>query len=167
MNDTLKKWLLYLLLGLMPVWLLETVFLPRLDLAVMPVLLPVCVVAAAVLEGAFWGAQFGLAVGLVWTLTYAGASPWRLTLLTLVGMAAGVVSQYALRRSLSGCLLCAAGVMGALEVLTILGGLTNDLSTPGPLLLLAIEEFAVTMVCAPLVYFLFYNLYRKAGGKPV
>ena len=167
MNDTLKKWLLFLLGGLMPVWLLETVFIPRLDPAVMPVLLPVCVVAAAVLEGAFFGAQFGLAAGLVWALTYAGASPWRLALLTLVGMAAGVVSQYALRRSLSGCLICAAGVMGVLEVLNVLNGLINDLSDVGPLVLMAMGEFAVTVLCAPFVYFLFYKLYRKAGGKPI
>ena len=48
MNDTLKKWLLYLLAGLLPVWLLDTVLLPRLGLSVAPVLLPVCVVAVSV-----------------------------------------------------------------------------------------------------------------------
>ena len=45
MNDTLKKWLLYLLAGLVPVWLLDTVLIPRLGLSAAPVLLPVCVVA--------------------------------------------------------------------------------------------------------------------------
>lgn len=167
MNDTLKKWLLYTLGGLLPVWLLDTVFLPRFDLSVAPVLLPVCVVAMAVLEGAFPGAQFGLVTGLVWALTYAGAASGRIPLLTLVGMLSGVVSQYALRRSLSGCMLCAAGTMALLGGLNILGGLVNDLATLGPLLLLAGKEFVVTLVCTPLVYALFYKLYRKAGGKPV
>ena len=167
MNDTLKKWLLYLGGGLIPVWLLDTVFLPRFDLSVAPVLLPVCVVAVAVLEGAFPGAQFGLIAGLVWALTYAGGVTGRIPLLTLAGMLSGVVSQYALRRSLSGCMLCAAGVMALLEVLNILGGLVNDLATLGPLLLLAMEEFVVTLACTPLIYLLFYVLYRKAGGKPV
>jgi len=167
MNDTLKKWLLYVLGGLVPVWLLDTVLLPRFDLSVAPVLLPVCVVVVAVLEGAFYGAQFGLIAGLVWALTYAGAPTGRIPLLTLVGMLSGVVSQYALRRSLSGCLLCTAGTMGVLGVLSILGGLVTNLATLGPLLLLAGQEFIVTLVCTPLVYALFYKLYRKAGGKPV
>jgi len=167
MNDTLKKWLLYTMAGLLPVWLLDTVLLPRFDLGVTPVLLPLCVVAVAVLEGAFPGAQFGLIAGLVWALTYAGAPTGRIPLLTLVGMLSGVVSQYALRRSLSGCLLCAAGAMAVLEVLNILGGLITDLATLGPLVLVAGQEFIVTLICAPVIYWLFYKLYRKAGGKPV
>ena len=167
MNDTLKKWLLYILGGLVPVWLLDTVLLPRFDLGVAPVLLPLCVVAVAVLEGAFFGAQFGLIAGLVWALTYAGAPTGRIPLLTLVGMLSGVVSQYALRRSLSGCLLCAAGTMAVLGVLNILGGLITGLATLGPLVLLAGQEFIVTLICAPVIYWLFYKLYRKAGGKPV
>ena len=167
MNDTLKKWLLYTLGGLLPVWLLDTVLLPRLDLPLSPVLLPVCVVALSVLEGAFPGAQFGLAAGVVWALAYAGGSPGRIPLLTLVGMVSGVVSQYALRRSLSGCMLCTAGTVFLLEVLNVLGGFINDLAAAGPLLLMGLGELLATMLCTPIVYFLFYHLYRKAGGKPV
>ena len=167
MNDTLKKWLLYLLAGLLPVWLLDTVLLPRLGLSIAPVLLPVCVVAVAVLEGAYPGTQFGLAAGLMWALTYAGASAWRIPLLTLIGMLSGAVTQYALRRSLSGCMVCAALTMARLGLLGILGGLITGLAAPGPLVLLVLEEFFVTLVCTPVVYLLFYKLYRKAGGKPV
>ena len=167
MNDTLKKWLLYLLGGLLPVWLLDTVVLPRMDLGVAPVLLPLCVVAMAVLEGAFPGAQFGLVTGVVWALTYAGATAFRIPLLTLVAVLSGIVSQYALRQSLAGCMLCAAGTLGVMEGLNILNGLINDLSTLGPLMLLGMKEFAVSLLCAPLIYLLFYKLYRLSGGKPV
>ena len=167
MNDTLKKWLLYGLGGLVPVWILDTVLLPRMGLPLSPVLLPVCVVALSVLEGAFPGAQFGLAAGAFWALTYAGGTPVRIPLLTLVGMVCGVVSQYALRRSLSGCMLCTAGTILLLEVLNVLGGLINDLAGAGPLLLAGMGEWFVTLLCTPAVYFLFYHLYRKAGGKPV
>ena len=167
MNDTLKKWLLYGLGGLLPVWLLETVVLPRLGLPLSPVLLPLCVVTLSVLEGAFPGAQFGLLSGIVWALTYAGGVPGRIPLLTLAGMLSGVVSQYALRRSLSGCVLCAAGTLLLLEVLNILSGLINDLAPLGPLLLVGMGEFCLSMLCTPLIYFLFYQLYRKAGGKPI
>ena len=167
MNDTLKKWMLYLGCGLLPVWLLDTAVLPRLDLGVAPVLLPLCAVAVAVLEGAFPGAQFGLVTGLVWALTYAGASAFRIPLLTLVAVLSGVVSQYALRQSLSGCMLCAAGTLGVMEGLNILNGLINDLAALGPLILLGLKEFGASVLCAPLIYLLFYKLYRLAGGKPV
>lgn len=167
MNDTLKKWLLYGLGGLLPVWILDTVLLPRMGLPLSPVLLPVCVVALSVLEGAFPGAQFGLAAGALWALTYAGGTPGRIPLLTLAGMICGVVSQYALRRSLSGCMLCTAGAVALLEVLHVLGGLINDLAGAGALLLVGLGEWFVTLICAPAVYFLFYHLYRRAGGKPV
>ena len=43
----------------------------------------------------------------------------------------------------------------------------NDLATLGPLTLMAMKEFVVTLVCTPVVYGLFYQLYRKSGGKPV
>lgn len=167
MNDTLKKWLLYALGGLLPVWIADTVLLPRMGLPLAPVLLPVCVVALSVLEGAFTGAQFGLAAGTVWALAYAGGSPARIPLLTLAAMVSGVVSQYALRRSLSGCMLCTAGTVLLLEVLNLLGGIINALAPAGALLRTGIGEFFVTVLCAPAVYFLFYFLYRKAGGKPV
>lgn len=165
MNDTLKKWLLYGLCGLLPVWLVDTAVLPRFG-GTTPVLLPLCVVAVAVLEGAFPGAQFGLAAGLVWALTYAGGSPGRITLLTLIGMLAGVVSQYALRRSLSGAMVCAAGMMALLSALNLFRGFINDVAALGPLLRVALAESAVTLLWAPLIYGLFYQLYRKAGGKP-
>lgn len=167
MNDTLKKWLLYGLGGLLPVWILDTVLLPRMGLPLSPVLLPVCVVALSVLEGAFPGAQFGLAAGALWALTYAGGVPGHIPLLTLVGMVCGVVSQYALRRSLSGCMLCTAGAVALLEVLRVLGGLINDLAEAGPLLLVGLGEWLVTLLWTPVVYLLFYRLYRRAGGKPV
>ena len=167
MNDTLKKWLLYTLGGLLPVWIVDTVLLPRMGLPLSPVLLPVCVVALSVLEGAFSGSQFGLAAGVLWALAYAGGTPGRIPFLTLVGMVSGVVSQYALRRSLSGCMLCTAGAVLLLEVLNLLGGIINDLAPAGALLRTGMGEFFVTVLCAPVIYFLFYFLYRKAGGKPV
>ena len=75
--------------------------------------------------------------------------------------------SFTLRRSLSGCMLCTAGAVALLEVLHVLGGLINDLAGAGALLLVALGEWFVTLISTPAVYFLFYHLYRKAGGKPV
>ena len=166
MNDTLKKWLLYGG-GLVLMSMVDTLLLPRFSLWAAPVLLPMCVVAAAVLEGAFTGAQFGLMAGLVWGLLYAGTFPFRIPLLTVAGMICGAVTQYALRRSLSGCMVCAAAVMGILSLFNVLRGIITGLADPGALVLTAMKESAVTLLCAPIVYGVFYWIYRKAGGKPV
>mgnify|MGYP007025260208 CR=1 FL=1 len=50
-------------------WVLDAYILPRYPLmGVSPVLLPLAVAAVAVLEGAYAGTGFGLAVGLLWEL---------------------------------------------------------------------------------------------------
>ena len=59
------KWFLYAL-ALFPVWLLDACILSRYPLfGVRPMLLPLAVVAVAVLEGSHAGAGLGLGVGLL------------------------------------------------------------------------------------------------------
>ena len=73
-RDQIVKWLTYAL-GLLPVWVLDAYILNRFPLrGVSPTLLPLAVVAVAVLEGAFAGAGFGLGVGLLWALGYPACS---------------------------------------------------------------------------------------------
>lgn len=72
-RDLIHKWLVYAL-GLLPLWLLDDYILPRYPLfGVTPMLLPVAAAAVAVLEGAYAGAGFGMAVGLLWELAYPEA----------------------------------------------------------------------------------------------
>ena len=66
------KWCLYAL-ALFPVWLLDAYILPRIPLwGITPMLLPLAAAAVAVLEGAYAGTGFGMAVGLLWELRQAG-----------------------------------------------------------------------------------------------
>ena len=109
-RDFIRKWLVYAL-GLLPVWLLDAYILPRYPLyGASPMLLPLAVAAVAVLEGAYSGTGFGLAVGLLWELAYPGGFGGLVFFLALAGMVMGAVSQYALSQSFPGCLICAAGV---------------------------------------------------------
>ena len=71
-RDLIHKWSVYAL-GLLAVWVLDAYILPRYPLlGVSPMLLPPALAAVAVLEGAYAGTGFGLAVGLLWELAYPG-----------------------------------------------------------------------------------------------
>ena len=163
-RDLIQKWLTYTL-GLLPVWLLDAYILPRYPLYGMtPMLLPLAAAAVAVLEGAYAGTGFGLAVGLLWELAYPGGFGGLVFFLALAGMVMGAVSQYALSQSFPGCLICAAGTLGTLEMLRVARGLlTNSASLPA-LLQVALPEFLWSLAWTPLVWLLFRAIYNRVGG---
>ena len=127
-------------------------------------LLPLAVAAVAVLEGAYAGTGFGLAVGLLWELAYPGGFGGLVFYLALAGMAMGAVSQYALSQSFAGCLICSAGVLGVLDLLRVARGLLVDLASLSDLLQVAAPEFFWSLAWAPLVWLLFRSIYRRVGG---
>ena len=164
-RDFIHKWLVYAL-GLLPVWLLDAYILPRYPLyGASPMLLPLAVAAVAVLEGAYSGTGFGLGVGLLWELAYPGGFGGLVLFLALAGMAMGAVSQYALSQSFIGCLICAAGTVGLLELLRIARGLLTNAAPLSALLEAAAPEFLSSMAWTPLVWLLFRAVYRKVGGN--
>ena len=163
-RDLFHKWFIYTL-GLLPVWVLDAYILPRYPLmGVSPVLLPLAVAAVAVLEGAYAGTGFGLAVGLLWELAYPGGFGGLVFYLALAGMAMGAVSQYALSQSFAGCLICSAGVLGVLDLLRVARGLLVDLASLSDLPQVAAAEFFWSLAWTPLVWLLFRFIYRRVGG---
>ena len=95
-RDQIHKWFFYAL-GLLLVWVLDAQILNRLPvLGTIPMLLPLAVVSVAVLEGAYAGAGFGMAVGLLWELAYPGGFGGLVFGMALAGMVTGAVSQYCL-----------------------------------------------------------------------
>lgn len=163
-RDQFHKWLIYAL-GLFPIWLLDAYILPRYPLmGISPMLLPLSVAAVAVLEGAYAGTGFGMAVGLLWELTYPGGFGGLVFGMALAGMVMGAVSQYALSQSFPGCLICSAGLLMALDGFRIALRLLSHSSTLSPLLQIAIPEFFYTLVWTPLIWLLFRAIYRRVGG---
>ena len=163
-RDLIHKWLVYAL-GLLPLWLLDDYILPRYPLfGVTPMLLPVAAAAVAVLEGAYAGAGFGLAVGLLWELSYPGGFGGLVFGMALAGMATGAVSQYALSQSFLSCLLCSAGVLGVLDGLRILRILFLQAETLDVLLQIAVPEVVLSLCWTPVVYWIFRRIYRRVGG---
>ena len=163
-RNLIHKWTVYAL-ALVPVWLLDACILPRWPvLGVIPTLLPLAAVAVAVLEGGLAGAGFGMGTGLLWALAYPGGFGFRVFLLALAGMAAGILSRYVLSQSLFGCLICSAGVLAALgggHVLRLLAAGTAPLPV---LLQVAVPEWLVSLAWSPAVYLIFRAVYRKVGG---
>lgn len=163
-RDFIHKWLVYAL-GLLPVWLLDAYILPRYPLyGASPMLLPLAVAAVAVLEGAYSGTGFGLGVGLLWELAYPGGFGGLVFFLALAGMAMGGVSQYALSQTFVGCLICAAGTVGLLELLRVARGLLRNMAPLSALLEAAAPEFLWSLAWTPLIWLLFRAIYRKVGG---
>ena len=160
-RDLIHKWLVYAL-GLLPLWLLDDYILPRYPLfGVTPMLLPVAAAAVAVLEGAYAGAGFGMAVGLLWELAYPGGFGGLVLGMALAGMAIGALAQYALSQSFPGCLLCSAAMLDLLRVLR--GLITHAASLPA-LLQVAVPEFLYSLAWTPVVYLLFRAIFRRVGG---
>ena len=163
-RDLIQKWLTYGL-GLLPVWLADAYILPRYPLwGVTPMLLPLAAAAVAVLEGAYAGTGFGLAVGLLWELAYPGGFGALVLYLAVAGMLMGAVSQYALSQSFPGCLICSAGVLGLLDLLRVARGLLTNAAGLSELLQVAVPEFLWSMAWTPLVWLLFRAIYNRVGG---
>lgn len=163
-RDLFHKWLIYAL-GLLPIWVLDACILPRYPvLGFVPMLLPLAVAAVAVLEGTHAGAGFGMAVGLLWALAYPGGVGSRVIGMALSGMAAGAVSQYALSQSLPGCMICSAGVLALVDGFRVLKGLVTNAAPLPALLQVAVPEWLLSLVWAPLVYLLFRLIFRRVGG---
>lgn len=163
---TIQKWLFYSLAGLLPVWLLDAYVLSRYPVAgLTPQLLPLAVVCVAILEGAYAGTGFGLATGLLWTLTYAGTMSMRILLLSLLGMLVGVLAQYALQQSFPGYLLCSAAACAALNALNMFRELMLHNGTFSTLLGVAVGDTLLTLAWSPVIFLLFSRIFSKVGGS--
>ncbi len=164
-RDQVHKWLLYAL-GLLAVWAAEALVLWRFPVfGVIPVLLPLAAVAVAFWEGARRGAVFGLCVGILADAVYPGV-PGGMTLgLCLMGFCVGAASQYGIRQTFLGYLLCAGASMGALELTRVLIFLLTRLGSPEALSWVALKEGLWSLCFTALIYPLFKLIYDKVGGE--
>ena len=116
-----------------------------------PLLMPVCVVAAGCLEGGRFGAGLGIAAGLL-VLTMGHGNWGHMALLCLTGWVCGLLGQYVLRQDLWGHLLCSVVLLGlwqAGHMLWVLSRFTAPLSV---VLSLAGGEALLSLVWAFPIY---------------
>ncbi len=159
-----QKWTVYSL-ALLLVLLVDCALLSQLSInGVCPILLPLAVVAVAVMEGSIPAALVGTIVGLIWVSGYGGGLGARIFFLTLAGLITGHVAQYLFRHSFWGYLLCSAGTLLALEIWQVGVRLFIRYAPFTQLVTIALTEFCYTICFAPLVYLLFQAVYRRVGG---
>lgn len=165
-RDQAFKWLCYGL-GVLPVWLAETLLLTRLPLlGVVPVLLPLAAIAAAQWEGAGFGALFGLVVGVIADATYPGVPGGMTVGLCLLGLLTGAMSQYGVQRNFLGCLLCATVGMGLLEAARVAWCLVTKLGPLEAVAFVALKEGLWSLCFVVFIYPLFKLIHRKvASGR--
>ena len=82
-------------------------------------LLPLCAVAVATLEGATAGTGFALAVGVIFDAMDPGVPGAMIFIMALLGLGAGLLSQYVLRQDLVGCFLCSVLALVVMDALRI------------------------------------------------
>lgn len=163
-RDQMYKWSCYGLATLLVFFLERCVFGRLPVMGVTPMLIVLTVVMAAAFEGSASGAVFGMAVGGVCVVSFAWASVWIVLAFTLTGLLCGITTQYAISRSLAGCLLCSAGTLAVMDGVRILyWGLLRDASLSA-MLQVAGPELLYSLILALPVYLLFSKVYQKVGG---
>lgn len=148
-RDFILKLLAYgivlMLLALVNYYVLPLTPLP------VPLLLPVCAVAAGCLEGGQFGAGLGAAAGVV--MATLGHGGWGcLALLALVGWLCGLLGQYVLRQDLWGHMICCVMWVGVWELAQTLWVFAHTSAPLAVLLPLAGGEALTTLVWAFPVY---------------
>lgn len=163
-QDKRFKWLCYAL-GVIPVWLVETMVLSRAPLfGVIPVLLPLCAVAVGLWEGESAGAWFGLGVGIWADAIYPGLSGGMTLGLALLGWLTGLFSRHGMGQNYAGYLICATLSYGLMELCRVLSALLGGLGTAADVAAVALKEGLWSLCFTAPVYLLFRAIYRKVGG---
>lgn len=162
-QEWIKKWLYYGLLLLFTAFLQRRLFGRLQLLGVMPVLLPLAVMALASLEGAAGGAGFGVAAGALSTYL-DGSSAWTVLLLCVCGLLTGLLAQHVLSRSFFGYVLCCLGAMLLREGWFTALYWYRDAVQPLVVLRVAGPELLCTMLVCPLIYVMFRFLYYRWGA---
>lgn len=149
-SETLRSILGLTLLLLVCYFLQSAVFSPLHEKGCAPLLLPLFALGAGLLGNAAWGGGFGLAAGILCDAAQASGLSFTL-LLTALGVFAGFIGDYVLKRSFWGYL--AAGVVTlALSAGAEMFPLFFNHENTGALLLTAAKQTGVSLLFALPVY---------------
>ena len=148
-RDVIIKWIAYLLI----LWLTAMVnsyVLPSLPIPI-PLLLPVLAVAGGTLEGAPFGAVYGMACGAVLS-GLGGRGALCIAALSALGWTAGLITQYVLRRDVWGHLICSGGMLVLWEFWEVGTRFLRGMAPPGVLLRVGGAELLCSLIFILPVY---------------
>lgn len=166
-QDYLVKWTAYVL-AFLPLWLADSLLLPWFPLfGVTAGLLTPAAITVAVLEGPQAGVGFGMFVGVVYDAFHTDVPGWMILALALLGLAAGLATQYGLRQNLAGCLVCGAAATAAIDLLRMAVRLLRGQGGLAAMAVVAGREILAALICGVPVYFLFRWVYRRVPKRTV
>ena len=148
-RDIVLKWIAYLLI----LWLTAMVnyyALPPLPIPI-PLLLPVLTVAGGTLEGAPFGALYGMFCGAALS-GLGGQSALCVVALSAFGWLSGLIAQYVLRRDAWGHLICSGGMLVLWEGWEVGARVLREVAPPEVLLRVGASELLCSMIFALPVY---------------
>lgn len=148
-RDIILKWIAYLA----ALWLTAMVnyyVLPSLPIP-MPLMLPVLAVAGGTLEGAPFGALYGMICGVAMS-GLGGRSALCIAVLSAFGWVAGLITQYVLRRDVWGHLICSGVMLVLWEIWEVGTRLVRDVAPPGVLLRVGARELICSLIFILPVY---------------
>lgn len=161
-----SKWGLYGL-ALLLVYLAQVLVTDRVLLfGVRPDLIPVAIVAVAILEGAAGGAGFGLAAGLFYMAAFYNAGILAIVLFPLAGLLVGMMAEHVLQNNFLSCFACTLAFFLFLELWRVVPHFLAD-APLGALLRIALPELLYSLLCAIPVYVLFRAVRRKVSGSRI
>ena len=148
-SDIVIKWAAYLVIA----WLTAMVnyyALPSLPISI-PLMLPVLAVAGGTLEGAPFGALYGMACGALLS-GLGGGHAFCIAALSAFGWIAGLITQYVLRRDVWGHLICSGAALVLWEGWEVGVRLLRRAAPPEILLRVAAHELICSLIFILPVY---------------
>ena len=163
-RDYIIQWVAYGI-TLLVVTGMERLFFNRIPVhGVIPVLLPLALVACAVLEGAKSGAGYGIAVG-VMMVVGAGGGYWRIVVCAAAGLCSGLLARYVIRHDFVGHLLCCLLVLFLRMTWCIGIRLLNEVASFEVLINVGLPELLWSMVLSIPIYFIYRFICRRWGRQ--
>ena len=148
-RDVIIQWAAYLLI----LWLTAMVnyyILPSLPIPI-PLLLPVLAVAGGTLEGAPFGAVYGMACGAALS-GLGGRHALCIAVLSAFGWIAGLIAQYVLHRDVLGHLICSGAALVLWEIWEVGTRVLNGVAPPEILLRVGARELICSLIFILPVY---------------
>lgn len=162
-QDHLKKWISYGI-ALVLTALLQGLIFSRLRLfGVIPMLLPLALVALATLEGPVSGGGFGIAVGIL-SMYVDGGGAWVIVFACAGGLAVGLIARYVLRQDFVGHLICSAGLLALRLLWCVTPRWAGGVAQLPVLLEVGVSELLWSLAFTPVIYLLFRFVYRRWGS---
>jgi len=153
-RKAIKKWLLYLGLGITAMLLQEHLFSRLRIFNVHPMLGGVLTAVVAMFEGGVGGAAFGLFTGMIQDSAVVGVEGYYSLIYMFSGLTAGMICEYMFRKSIFTALLWSLIITSITTLLYfILFFLFTGRASISALWLTALPEIFYSVLMIPIIYF--------------